>query len=379
MKITLKRNDKQIELIRAMASRDVSIAYEAQQSMADLMNPVLCEVLQQAPTVSNLFERHEYNSDDNPSLPLDLFVDIKDVNYISVWQQQNPGGLATNEVYAATQELKLKTYRIESAVSFDKTHAAKNRLDVVAKTFERLAQEILLQQEYTSANAILGALAAATTEGRAHTRRAGISGRFLPEDFNTTDTLMKRLWTSWYDGGTPVGVRHRVTDMLISPEITQELRRMAYNAINTRNAPNGGTDGVTAPEAYRANVFNNAGIPELWGTNFIEINELGVGQRFNDVFDVLAGSTNFLSADGTSATGAFDGAQDQIIIGLDRSVRGLIRPVAIDVEVGSELVLGVDNQWTNRQNKIGYFGQMDEGRQIIDDRELVGLIVRAVL
>lgn len=377
MKITLNRTDEQIELVKAMASRNPAVALEAQQSLANLMGPVLCEVLNQAPTLSNLFDAFPYDAGDNPSLPLELYTDIKDKNYIQVWQQQNPGGLATNEVYQATQELKFKTYRMETAVSFDKTHAAKSRLDVVGKTFTRLAQEILLQQEHTSANLVLGALAAANTNGIQHVRRANTSGRFLPEDINTLDTMLKRLWTSWYDGGTTVGNRHRCSDMLISPEIVQDLRRMAYTAINIKNAPNGGTDAVLAPDAYRASVFNNPGIPNLWNINFVELNELGVGQRFNDVFDALAGATSFASPDGTR-TGAFDGTKDEIIIGLDRSINRLYRGVAIDSEVGSELVLGVDNQFLNRQNKIGYFGQMEESRMILDDRALVGIVVNNI-
>ena len=100
----------------------------------------------------------QYNADDNPSLPLDLYYDITAEDYITVYSQSMPGGLPTNQVAPTATELKVATYTLDSAVSFDRRYAAKSRLDVVGKTFTRVAQEILLKQEKTSANLVLGTL-----------------------------------------------------------------------------------------------------------------------------------------------------------------------------------------------------------------------------
>ena len=62
--------------------------------------------------------------------------------------------------------MKFTTYRLDSAISFDRRYAAQSRLDVVGKSFTRIAQEVLLKQEATSANLILGSLADATTNGK---------------------------------------------------------------------------------------------------------------------------------------------------------------------------------------------------------------------
>jgi hypothetical protein len=35
----------------------------------------------------------------------------------------------------------------------------------------------------------------------------------------------------------------------------------------------------------------------------------------------------------------------------------------------------VDDQFSVRQNKIGYYGKLEEGRICIDDRALIGLAV----
>lgn len=377
MKINLKRTDELVELVTAMASRDGSVAREARETFAEFMGPTLNEVINNAPTVANLFTDFRFDQDDNPSIPLDLYYDITDIDYIRIWQQSVPGGLATNEIAPATQELKLHTYTLETAVSFDRKHAAKSRLDVVGKSMARLAQEVLYDQENTSASAILGALAQAETKGKKHVERAVTSGRFLPEDYVTLDTLLKRIHTSWLNG-TPVGNRRGITDMLVSPEIIAEIRRMAYNPVSTKGSPNGGAagDGFLAPDAVRNAYWNGAGLNEFFGITLHEIAELGVGQRWNKMFEKLANGETFAKPDGTGGAAFSEANKDQILVGLDLSTESLIRPIATNNDFGTQFDLQVDDQFPVRAKKIGYFGNMEEGRIIIDDRVLVGKIVQ---
>ena len=82
MKITLERTPEQVELIKAMASKNRDVAYEAQTALAEFIGPVLAEVVNTAPTVSNMFTSLQFNSDESPSIPLDLYHDITDEDYI---------------------------------------------------------------------------------------------------------------------------------------------------------------------------------------------------------------------------------------------------------------------------------------------------------
>lgn len=376
MKITLKRTPEQIELIKAMASKNKNVAMEAQIALAEFIGPVLAEVINNAPTLSNLFTSLQFNADDNPSIPLDLYYDVTAEDYITVYSQSAAGGLPQNQVLPTVSEMKIHTYTLDSALSFDKRYAAKSRMDVVSKTFTRLAQEILFKQEKTSANLLLGSLANAQTNGRKHVQRGNTNGRFLLADLNELFTLAKRINTSWL-GGTPESRSGRgLTDLIVSPEVVQELRAMAYNPINTKGAPAGGTlnNGITVPEDMRSAIYNSAGIPEFYGVSIMEINELGRNQRFNSVFDAVAGSTAYTNATGGNSA-AFDGTTDEIIIGLDRSRDSLVRAIAVDSENGSEFSLTADDQYSLRQNKIGYFGSLEEGRMVLDTRALVGKIV----
>ena len=379
MKITLKRTPEQIELIKAMASRNRTVAYDAQVALAEFIGPVLAEVINNAPTLSNLFTSLSYNADDNPSIPLDLYYDVTDEDYITVYSQSVAGGLPTNQVLPTVSEMKLTTYSLDSALSFDRRYAAKHRMDVVAKTFTRMAQEILLKQERTSATLAMTALANASTNGKKHIQRSNTSGRFLLADLNELLTLAKRINTSWAKGTPATGSRVGVTDLLVSPEIVEQIRAMAYNPINTvagvtASGGTGSTVGITATDEMRSAIYGAAGIPSFYGVSILEFNELGKGQKFNTIFGTAAGATAYTKADGTGSNG-FTAASEEIIVGIDRTRDSLLRVVATDPDSNSEFSLVADDQYSIRQNKIGYFGSLEEGRVVLDVRALLGKIV----
>ena len=377
MKITLDRTPEQVELVKAMASKNRDVAYEAQTALAEFIGPVLAEVVNAAPTVSNMFTSLQFNSDESPSIPLDLYHDITDEDYIQVWSQSVPGGLPTNQVAPSQSELKFTTYTLDSALSFDKRYASRSRLDVVSKTFTRMAQEVLLKQEKTSASMIMTALANAETNNEKHVIRSAQANRFLLSDLNKLFTKAKRINTAW-TGGTPAERRGRgITDILVSPEIVEEIRGLAYNPINTL-----GNDSIAGTDGMRDAIFNSAGIPEFYGVSIQEYNEMGDGQKWNTTFDVAAGTKTYdehYTTSGSARQFGLDAAgnavDEQIIVGVDLSRESMIRAVATDSESGDEFSLVADDQFVTRQSKIGYYGSLEEGRMIIDDRVLLGLIV----
>jgi hypothetical protein len=385
MNITLKRTPEQVELVKAMASRNRNVAYEAQVALAEFIGPVLAEVLNNAPTVSTLFKSLQFDADDNPSIPLDLYYDISDEDYVRIWSQTHAGGLPSNQVLPTASELKVATYNLNAAVDFDRRYAAKSRMDVVGKTFTRVAQELLLKQERTSATLLMTSLANATIKtspltGNGQVFRSNLAGSLLLDDFNNLQTLAKRINSSWI-GGTPTTRVRGITDLIMSPEAVASIRSMAYNPVNTRGGRGDGTGGntetafpVSAPDSVREDLFRNAGVNSFMGLNILEFNEMGKGEKFNTIFDTAAGSTDYYKFDNTGGAG-FDGAATQIVVGVDRSRDSLMRVVATDSESGSEMTLLADDQYSVRQNKIGYYGAIEEGRVVLDNRVLCGVIV----
>jgi hypothetical protein len=379
MKITLKNTPEQVELIKAMASRNRSVAFEAQTALAEFIGPVLAEVINQAPALSNLFTTLQYNADDNPSIPLDLYHDISDEDYVQVFSQSRAGGLPTSEVLPTSSELKIATYSLDSAVSFDRRYAAKSRMDVVAKTMTRVAQEILIKQNTISANVVMKAVANAATNDVAHIEQSSAVKRFVLADLNRMITRSKRIVSSFI-GGTPDARSGRgVTDIICSPEIVEELRAIAYNPINTKGSPAEASKVVRTADFIAQEAFSAAGAPEFYGINVIELNEMGgtglggTARQFNEIF-VAEQSGNVTKSDGSAGDQAA-AADDELVLGIDRSRESLVRPVAVDADNGGEFNLIADDQYSIRQNKIGYFGSLEEGRVVLDNRALIGTLV----
>ena len=145
MKLKLKNTPEQVELVRAMGSKDQIAAREAQEAFAAFLGPVVQQVLLQAGTAGGIFTDAPYDEDDSPSFPLDLYYGETD-NHITVWSQNMAGGLPSSHI-AGMQELKIATYRLDSAVNWLKKYARRARLDVVSKAIERMAQEVQMKKE----------------------------------------------------------------------------------------------------------------------------------------------------------------------------------------------------------------------------------------
>jgi hypothetical protein len=375
MKIRIQETPEQVELIKACASKDKLVSEEARAAVAELVGPVISEVINNAPTVSNLYQTLAFSEDDNLSIPLDLFHDVTDEDYIRIHSQSVAGGLSTNELFPAHDELKFKTYTLDSAISLDKKYIRKGRSIDISKVFTRMAQEFLLKQEKTSINQLLGALVAADTKvnGSAaagnHVIAATTANQLQLDDFNRLLTLSKRLWSS-YSSGTPVGGSTvGVTDLLMSPEMVKELRNMAYNPVNTRagSITTSGATSIPATEDMRKQLMSQAGLPSFFGIGIIEILEMGINQRYNKIF----GAVNAAA----SSPVTFTQATDEIIVGIDRSKESLFRPAVREEGVSTEVSVQVDDQFVSRQNKLGWYGKIEEGRIVLEDRVLTGIVV----
>lgn len=381
MKITIKRTEDQLALVKAMGSNNRDEAYEAQAAVADLMSPVINEVINNAQSIGNLFSTMTFGADDNPSIPLDLFYDITDEDFITVYSQQVAGGLPYSQVFPAHNELKFSTFTLDSAFAFDKKYVKKSRLDVVSKTFTRMAQEILLKQEKSAFNVLAAALVRGDTKiggGAAafgnHIIGSTTENQFGLDDFNRLITRCKRISAS-FSGGTPVGgAKVGITDLMVSPEMVQELRAMAYQPINTRQGNAVADRSIAGTDEFRNQLYAAAGLPSFYGINIIEILELGIDQRFNKIFDAII-TANGATVVGGGNSGTFSQSADEVLIGIDRSRESLVRPVVLGEDTSSEFSIMVDDQFTVRQNKVGYYGKLEEGRVCLDDRALVGIIV----
>jgi hypothetical protein len=360
MKLRLKKDPEQIELIKQMGSNDEAVARPAKEAFAAIIGPVVEKVLQKAGSANLIYRDFAFNQDDNPSLPVELWYG-EDVNYITIWYQTVAGGLPTS-VVEGNDEMKFHTYRLDSSIAFDKKYARKANVDVVSKGLERMSQEVLIKQERNAWAVALKALAESSTNGLSHIISATTADIFQVADLNALLTRTRRINTAW-NKDTPVGFQSKgVTDLFVSPEIKEQVRGFAYQPMNTRATPDTNESTVLGlPDNVREEIYRAAGANEIYGVNLIELLEFGTTQKYNVLFD------NYYS-------GSFNSSTDEIIVGIDLSREGLIRPVETS-EGGSTFTAVNDDQYVSRQEKIGFYGFLKESRVCIDSRVLTGLII----
>jgi len=387
MKLQLKNTPEQVELIKAMGSRNQTVSREAQEAFAAFIGPVIQKVLQVAGTASSIYSDAPFNQDDSASYPLDLYYNENNTGYISVWSQHVAGGLPTSTDVSAIEEMKIATYRLDSALSYFKRYARQARLDIVSKALERMAQEVLIKQERNAWAVILRALAEAKTStstavATGHIIPAHSEDNFMLHDLNKLMTLNRRINEAWAGGTPEAAYSNGITDLYVSPEIKEQVRSFAYNPLNSAgpNIPNLAAsnlqaDGIALPDGMRADIYRSAGMQEIYGVNIVELLELGSGKKYNKLFDEFSPLGNF-APDGVAGTAAaFAEGDDEILVGVDNSRGAFIRAVSVVSETGATFDAVPDDQFVQRSEKIGFYGSLEEGRVCLDGRAVQGIVV----
>lgn len=363
MNLKLKNTPEQVELVKAMGSKNRATAREAQEAFAAFLGPVVRQVLNQAGTAGAVYTDVPFDEDDSPSYPLDLYYNEGD-NYVQTWSQSVAGGLPTSAVEGMA-ELKISTYRLDSAVSYLAKYARRARLDVISKGIERMSQEVLVKQERNAWAVILKALAEASTNSLSHVVSASTANVFQLHDLNALLTRGRRINESFANGTPDPAYSQGVTDLYVSPEIMQQVRAFAYQPMNTRAAvgtADKDSTSIPLPDNVRSDIYNAAGAQEIYGINLVELNELGTGKKYNTLYD-------------TFESGSFNGSSDEILVGIDNSKGAFVRPIAQNADSGSTFNASPDDQYHARAEKIGFYGSLEEGRVCIDSRAVVGISV----
>lgn len=372
-KITIEKNAANTKLFKLMADqRNMTEAVKAREAFAAFITKPILQVIESSPVIGNLFTTSTYDYGTPASIPLDSLFDIKQADFLKVWSQSRPGGLASSQNMDVS-ELMVSTYALASAINFPLNYIRAARVDVVANYLQRAVQEFLYKQEANSF-AVLGAVAAQGTYTTPlatpyQVLRSQTQGAVLPQDVSRLVTLMSRVNSSWV-GGTPAGAGRSITTLVGSPEFMEQIRNMAFQALNTNNT-NGALGG---PEKFREDIYTSVGNPSIYGMELVNVYDMGVGQKYNMVFSNYAGSNAYPAYGQAAGTAVFSPGSEQVTLGIDKRQDFLARLVETNPDDGSTLEVLSDNQWSNRSETIGYSMKIREGRVALDSRNVVSLV-----
>ena len=367
--IQLQRDDAKIKLLQAMGSRDKEVSFQAQEIFAAFVAQLIPQVLDQMATHKLIYgEPIVYDPDNgDPMIPLEYYHDIQE-GLFTIWSQGSAGSIPTNEVAGPVDEFRLRTYQHQTAVSMKKCYARQSRLDVVGLALQRVLQEYLVKTEYQAWTPVLKALAESTVSGDKQIISATTAGKLQFDDFNRLWTKVARFRQSWA-GGTPSSTPCRgLTDLFVSPELLEDIRSFAYNPANSTAIPN--TDESTAmplPDSMREEIFRNSGMASIFGVNIISLLEFGVGQQWNVLFD------SFYNPSGGDPT--FTQASQELALGVDLSCNAFVSCLGQNPCEPSPSVFLPDDQWSAREEKLGFFSSVRAGYAVVDSKNLVGLFI----
>lgn len=384
MNLKLKSTPEQIELIKAIGSRDMLVSREAQEAFAAFLGPVIMKVIDHAGTASAFYQDSEFDEDDSPSFPLDLYYN-EGAGYVTVWSQNMAGGLPSSEV-SGVSEMKISTYRLDSAVSFNKRYARRSRLEIISRAVERMAQEVLIKQERNAWAVVLKALAeGATTLDKGgneldHLFHSG-TGTTTPvalnmDIMNKLMTRMTRIGES-FAGGTPAaGDSFGISDLYVSPETMERLRSISYQHIDVGSTGHDVSRTVdNVPDSVKEEIWRSAGMASIWGVALHELLELGKGHKYSKLLDDFTSGATVGDVDGANNV-TYANASHDVAIGIDASKGAFIRALARNADSGHTFTALPDDQWNlNRLDKAGFYGSLEEGRVCIDSRAIAGVVL----
>lgn len=371
MKISLKKTPEVVEMCKLMASREGSVAMKAREAFAAFIQQPIYQVIEAEAVLGSMFASQTFDQGTPSTIPLAQLFDIRQNDFIHVWSQPVAGGLATSN-QMSVDELWVNTHNINSAVAFKLDYVRAARVDVIAAYLQWASQEILRQQEQDSAAVICGVAAQTqylTASGNAYqVYRTATQGTVTVQDYNRLVTLMARVNRANI-GGTPVGGSRQITTLVGSPELLEIIRNSAFQPQNTQAS----TTSIPSSDKFRDDIYNAGGNPSWYGTEFISVFDLGVGQNYNYLFANAAGSTTYAGYN-NGAAAAFAPGSEQVAFAMDRRKDAFIRLSEIAPDQSTALTVSSDNQWSNRSREIGFSLEVNEGRVGVDGRAIFSLV-----
>jgi hypothetical protein len=155
-------------------------------------------------------------------------------------------------------------------------------------------------------------------------------------------SLMKTVMRRNGGGNSTSANRGLLTDLYVSPEAMEDIRNWGLDQI----------DEVTRREIYTA---ADGAINRVFGVNLHDVDELGVGQQYQQFFSSNTG--------GLGAT--MPGSDTEIVVGLDLRKRdSFIMPVRQEVQI-------FEDESLHRQKRAGFYGWAELGFAVLDNRRVL--------
>jgi hypothetical protein len=338
-----KPTPEQTLLLRKCGSADLAEASAAQKEFAGAMKSsmnlvakvdeataetALREGLMPGDIINNIFKVVPLDYNETPEFPLHFLVPGTENEYVAFTLPRH-GRIPEKHIEA--DYVMVNTFRIGNAIDWDLRFSRSARWDVVGDAVRTMRNGFVKK---TNDDGFHTLIAAAVDRNIVVYDSAATAGTFSKRLVSLLKVVMRRN-----AGGNSTSLnRGRLTHLCVSPEALEDIRNWNIDQV----------DEVTRREIFVAadGTFNS-----IFGTNLIDIDELGEGQEYQNYY------ANTLSA-------SLPGSKLEFVLGLDLSKPGtLVRPVR-----GNGEPEVYDDPTLLRRGQQGYFSWLEHGFGVLDGR-----------
>lgn len=326
-----KPNPEFIEMLKQSGDTSPSVAFAGQEQVAKALQTPLREAILVGDIASPIFEKLVLDTNTTAEYPLDLLNPGDEVDFVAY---TNPGHGKIPERAVEGDYIQVPTYGITNSIDFLTRYARDARWDVASRAMKVLEAGFVKKINDDGWHVLL---AAAVDRNIMVYDADAAAGQFTKRLVSIMKSVMRRN-----AGGNSASVsRGRLTDVYLSPEALEDIRNWGVDIV----------DEVTRREIYVAG--DDGAITRIFGINLHAMDELGESQEYQNYFTAQLG-------------GALGPSSDvELVVGLDMTAGdSFVMPVR------QEVMIYPDPSYF-RQGRVSYFGTMECGFAVLDNRRLL--------
>jgi hypothetical protein len=320
-----------VKAIAMAGNSDIDTAVAGQMEIAKAIETPLRKAVLDGDVLGNIFQSWTVPPGTSTEYPTDLISPGMEGVHIAY---TIPGHGRIPERTVQSDYITIATYSIGSSIDFLLRYAREANWDVVGRAMQAFNASFVRKLNRDGWQTLLAAAVGRNVmvyDGDA------TAGMFTKRLVSLMQTVMRRN----AGGNTGSGNRGRLTDLYVSPEALEDVRNWGLDQIS---------DAVRT-EIYKS-PSDGPSITNIFGVNLIDLDELGVGQEFQEFF------LNELS-------GNLEAADQELVVGIDKgSNDSFIMPVKQSLEVFPDPML-------HRQQRAGFYGWMETGFGVLDARRII--------
>ncbi len=322
-------------VMQAAGSVDYQVAMAAQREFAKALELPAKKGIQAGNNLGNIFEVTDFEPGQQIEYPTDPLAPGTENQFVA-YTMPNAGRIPNRHVQG--DYVAVPVYWISDSVDTHLQYVQDGRFDVVRRLFQILEGCFVAKLNRDGWRVII--TAAANRNIQIYDDTSGLAaGQFTPRLVALMMTSMRR-----YAGGNFKSMgKARLTDLYMSPECAGDMRTWSATF----------ADDFTRREMFVSGEGELA-VPSIFGVKLHVLDELGVGQEYQNFF------TNAVVHGGLGGT--LSDSNTELLVGLDLSIRdSFVQPVRQPLQITEDPTL-------HRENKIGWYGRMRTGFAAITNR-----------